>query len=101
MVDATIKPPLKFPKNNTNINMTINPPSNRLEETVLVVFSIKEALSIKGLMLMPFGKDFSISTTRSFTLAITSLEFSPLSINIIPPTASPSPFLVKEPKRTA
>ena len=101
MVDATINPPLKFPKNKTNTNITINPPSKRLEDTVLVVFSIKDALSIKGLILIPFGKDFSISTTRSFTLAITSLEFSPLNINIIPPTASPSPFLVNDPKRTA
>ena len=58
IVEATIKPPLKFPKKITRTKITISPPSSRLFRTVPVVLAISFALSKNGTIDTPSGKDF-------------------------------------------
>ena len=97
MVDATIKPPLKFPRKITSTKITISAPNDRFSATVDVVLLISLLRSRKGFITTPSGNDFCIKAIRSFTSLITSFEFSPFSIITIPPTASPFPSLVKAP----
>ncbi len=58
MVEATIKPPLRFPRKITKIKITIKAPIPRFSATVEVVLFISLLLSRNGFMLMPSGSDF-------------------------------------------
>ena len=58
IVDATINPPLRFPKKTTRMKITINAPKARFSATVDVVLFISLLLSKKGLIDTPSGKDF-------------------------------------------
>ena len=80
--------------------MTISAPNPRFSATVEVVLFISLLLSKNGFITIPSGNDFCIKAILSFTLLITSLEFSPFNIITIPPTASPLPSFVKAPYLT-
>ena len=67
MVEATIKPPRKFPSNSTNTKMTIKAPSIRFRLMVPVVWAMRLLRSRKGSIRRPSGKDFWICSTLSFT----------------------------------
>ena len=88
MTDAAMRPPRKLPNNSTSTNITMSAPSVKLRAMVLVVRSIRLDRSRKGLMSMPSGSDFLTLSMRSFTALTTLSELAPLSIMIIPPTAS-------------
>ena len=97
IVEATINPPRQFPSRMMSTKMTMSPPSSKLLVTVEVVSDISSLRSRNGFIDTPSGRDFSIWVILSFTFSTTSLEFAPFSIITIPPTVSPSPFLVSAP----
>ena len=58
ITDATNKPALKFPKNSTNTNTTINAPSIKLVSTVPIALSTILVRSRNGSMITPLGNVF-------------------------------------------
>ena len=58
MIDATKKPALKFPRNNTKTKTTIKAPSAKFLLTVLIALFTIFVLSIKGSIITPSGSVF-------------------------------------------
>ena len=92
IAEATIKPALKFPKNNTSINITINAPSIRFVLTVLMARSIRLVLSKKASISTSSGNDFFTVFILSLTSSTTEALLAPLIISTMPPTTSFSPL---------
>ena len=65
--DAVTKPPRKLPSKITKTNTTINAPSIKFLETVLVVRAIRLLLSKKGSIFSPSGREDCTLSIRSFT----------------------------------
>ena len=101
MTDATTMPARQLPRNSTSTNTTMSPPSMRLRPMVPSTRFTRLVRSMKGSTTTPSGSDFCICVMRSFTRAITSWKFSPLSMMAMPATTSPSPLRVTAPKRVA
>ena len=97
ITEATINPALRFPSNKTKTKITINAPSNKFLDTVPMALSTNFVLSKNGSTVIPSGNVFSICAILVFTLPITFEELAPFSISTIPPTTSPSLFLVIAP----
>ena len=96
ITEAVIMPPRTLPSSSTNTKITMSAPSIRLRAMVPVVRLIRFERARKGFILMSFGNDFSMLFMRSFTAVTTLSELAPLSIKIMPPTAS-RPSWVKAP----
>ncbi len=96
MTDAVMMPPRRLPMMSTSTKTTMRAPSMRLRAMVLVVRSMRLVRSRNGRIVMPFGRDFCTSASLSLVSFTTFAELAPLSMSIMPPTAS-WPSWVKAP----
>ena len=97
ITEATTKPALRFPRKRIRIKITLNAPSIRLVETVLIALSTNFLRSRNGSISTPSGRVFLICSILALTALITSEELAPFSIITIPVTISPSPLRVAAP----